>query len=54
MSSGSDKGGAGRYAVYCGVDVGKSDHHACALDPEGNRLYDRRPVLADPHERSPP
>lgn len=29
------------YAVFCGVDVGKSDHHACALDPAGKRLYDK-------------
>ncbi len=29
------------YAVFCGVDVGKSDHHACALDREGNRVHDR-------------
>jgi transposase len=29
------------YAVFCGVDVGKSDHHACALDPVGKRLYDK-------------
>lgn len=41
MLSSSNKGGAGGYAVYCGVDVGKSDHHACALDRDGNRLYDR-------------
>lgn len=41
MLVGSDKEGAGRYAVYCGVDVGKSEHHACALDPAGDRLYDR-------------
>jgi transposase len=29
------------YAVFCGVDVGKSDHHACALDQAGKRLFDR-------------
>jgi transposase len=23
------------------VDVGKSEHHACALDPSGDRVYDR-------------
>jgi transposase len=28
-------------AVFCGLDVGKSEHHACALDPTGRRLYDR-------------
>jgi len=28
------------YAVYCGLDVGKQAHHACALDPAGNRVFD--------------
>jgi len=28
------------YAVFCGLDVGKEAHHACALDPGGRRLYD--------------
>ena len=32
---------AGGYDVYCGVDVGKSDHHACALDPAGKKLHDK-------------
>jgi hypothetical protein len=27
--------------VFCGVDVGKSTHHACALDPAGRRLHDK-------------
>ena len=27
--------------MFCGVDVGKSDHHACALAPSGERLHDR-------------
>jgi hypothetical protein len=39
--SGTDRSGAGPYAVYCGLDVGKSEHHACALDPAGGRLYDK-------------
>jgi transposase len=39
--SNSDDSAAGGYAVYCGLDVGKSEHHACALDPTGKRLYDR-------------
>jgi transposase len=39
--SNSDNSAAGGYAVYCGLDVGKSEHHACALDPTGKRLYDR-------------
>lgn len=29
-----------RYAVFCGLDVGKQAHHACALDPDGQRLFD--------------
>lgn len=29
------------YAVFLGLDVGKSEHHACALDREGRRLYDK-------------
>ena len=28
------------YAVFCGLDVGKSNHHAVALDPGGARLHD--------------
>jgi transposase len=28
------------YAVFCGLDVGKQAHHACALDPGGRRLFD--------------
>ncbi|GGM68109.1 IS110 family transposase [Micromonospora sonchi] len=28
------------YDVYCGLDVGKSDHHAVALDQTGKRLHD--------------
>src|SRR4051794_1038728 len=28
------------YAVFCGLDVGKSSHHAVALDPGGARLHD--------------
>jgi transposase len=29
------------YAVFCGVDVGKSDHHACAVNPDGTKLHDK-------------
>lgn len=29
------------YDVVIGLDVGKHAHHACALDPDGNRLLDR-------------
>ena len=28
-------------AVFCGLDVGKAEHHAVALDPDGERLVDR-------------
>lgn len=41
MVSGTDHPATDDYAVFCGLDVGKSEHHACALDPGGNRLYDR-------------
>ncbi|WP_226435956.1 IS110 family transposase [Rhodococcus yananensis] len=29
------------YAVFCGIDVGKSDHHAVGLDTAGGRLFDK-------------
>ena len=29
------------FAVFCGLDVGKSEHHACALDSAGRRLHDK-------------
>ena len=29
------------YAVYLGLDVGKGEHHACALNPDGKRLHDK-------------
>lgn len=28
-------------AVWCGLDVGKEEHHACALDSAGGRLFDK-------------
>ncbi len=30
-----------RFAVVIGLDVGKTGHHACALDPGGSRLFDK-------------
>lgn len=39
--SDSHKPTSGGYAVFCGLDVGKGVHHACALDPGGTKLYDR-------------
>ncbi len=29
------------YAVYLGLDVGKGEHHACALAPDGKRRHDK-------------
>ncbi|GLB69443.1 IS110 family transposase [Arthrobacter mangrovi] len=29
------------FDVYCGVDVGKAEHHATALDRAGQRLFDK-------------
>ena len=29
------------YAVFLGLDVGKEEHHACGLDPGGNRVHDK-------------
>lgn len=38
-----------RFAVDIGLDVGKTGHHACALEPDGNRLFDKpTPAGRDP------
>lgn len=29
------------YAVFCGIDVGKFEHHAVGLNADGTRLYDK-------------
>ena len=29
------------YAVFLGLDVGKGEHHATALGPDGRRVYDK-------------
>ncbi len=36
------------FGVWCGLDVGKQAHHACALDPAGKRLFDV-PLPRDQH-----
>lgn len=36
------------YAVFLGLDVGKGEHHATALDHGGQRLHDR-PLPQDEH-----
>ena len=33
-------GDTDRYAVFLGLDVGKGEHHACALDAAGARVHD--------------
>ncbi len=37
----SDNPAAPTYAVLCRVDVGKAEHHACALDPSGAKLHNK-------------
>jgi transposase len=37
------------YDVFVGLDVGKGEHHACALDASGRRLHDR-PLAQDEAE----
>ncbi len=27
--------------IWCGIDVGKSEHHACALDANGKKVFDK-------------
>jgi transposase len=39
--SNSEPASAVPFAVFCGLDVGKSEHHACALDATGRRLHDK-------------
>ncbi|MFV0460176.1 MAG: transposase, partial [Actinomycetales bacterium] len=29
------------FAVFVGLDVGKGEHHACALDADGTRIHDK-------------
>ena len=29
------------YAIWLGLDVGKGEHHACALDRDGKRVHDK-------------
>ena len=29
------------YEVYCGLDVGKSEHHAAAVNAAGERVFDK-------------
>jgi transposase len=36
------------YAVFCGIDVGKSEHHAVGLMASGDKVYDK-PLPNDEH-----
>ena len=40
-----------RFAAVIGLGVGKTGHHACALDPDGNRLFDK-PLPQDEAQRT--
>ena len=44
----SDEEPEAAFSVWCGLDVGKQDHHACALDPAGKRLFDAPEVHPEP------
>ncbi|GAB3924384.1 IS110 family transposase [Kribbella albertanoniae] len=33
--------GRREYAVFLGLDVGKEEHHACGVDPDGQRVHDK-------------
>jgi len=43
--------GSDEIAVFCGLDVGKSEHHATALDPAGKRLHDKKLPNTEPRLR---
>ena len=30
-----------QYAIFLGLDVGKEEHHACGLAPDGTRVHDK-------------
>ena len=38
------------YAVFCGIDAGKGDHHAVGWDAAGGRLFDK----SLPNDAAPP
>lgn len=42
---------ADEIAVFCGLDVGKDEHHATALDPTGKRLHDKKLANTEPELR---
>jgi transposase len=40
VTLGEEAAMATEFDVWCGLDVGKLSHHACALDQQGQRLFD--------------
>jgi hypothetical protein len=42
---------ADEIAVFCGLDVGKGEHHATALDPAGKRVHDKKMPNTEPRLR---
>lgn len=36
-----------KYMLFCGLDVGKEAHHACALDRDGRRFCSTLMTLAE-------
>jgi len=38
--------------VFCGIDVGKGEHHAVGLDPAGTRLFDKALPNDEPRLRA--
>lgn len=41
----------GEIAVFCGLDVGKGEHHATALSSAGKRLHDKKLPNTEPDLR---
>ena len=37
------------YAIWLGLDVGKGEHHACALDRDGARRNSPGALIEFPH-----
>lgn len=42
---------ADEIAVFCGLDVGKGEHHATALNQTGKRVYDKKLANTEPRLR---
>jgi len=40
-SNGTKPGTLHSIDIFLGLDVGKSEHHACALDRDGNKIFDK-------------